>query len=333
MAAADSSYAETLGPPTLSDVRRAAARLEGVAVRTPLVPSAGLSAVAGFPVYLKDEGRQRSGSFKLRGAYNALASLSDSERARGLVTASAGNHGMGVAIASHLLGLQARIYVPASAPKVKRDRIAAEGADLRLVDGTYDDAHAAAERDAEQTGRFFVHSFSDPRVVAGAGTVGLEIVEDLPDVQTLVVPVGGGGLIGGVGTAARALALESVVIGVQSDETSAMHASLAAGRVMLPPMGETVCEGLSGEIDERSLAQARKVVDRMVLVSEAAVQRAMRWLHREHGIAVEGSGAVGVAAVLEGALGQIDGPAVVVVSGSNVDAERLERILADGSTG
>jgi threonine dehydratase len=165
--------------------------------------------------------------------------------------------------------------------------------------------------------------------VCGAGTVGLEIAEDLPDVRTLVVPVGGGGLIGGVGTAARALAPDCAVVGVQTEETSAMHASLAAGRLVTPEMGETLCEGLSGDVDERSLALARRVVDRIVLVPEASVRRAIAWLHREHGIAVEGSGAVGVAALLDGALGEVAGPVVVVVSGSNVDAERLERIVAE----
>ena len=316
--------------PAIGDVRAAAARLKGVAERTRLFRSEGLSSATGVAVYIKDEGLQRSGSFKLRGGYNAVALLSDDERGRGVVTASAGNHGLGVAIASRLLGVKATIYVPAAAPKIKRDRIAAEGAELHLVNGTYDDAHAEAEREALRSGRLFVHAFSDPRVVAGAGTVGLEIVEDLPDVRTVIVPVGGGGLIGGVGTAVKAMAPGATVIGVQSEETSAMHASLLAGHAVLPPMGETLCDGLSGEIDERSLALAQRVVDRMVLVSEAAVARAMRWLHVEHAIAVEGSGAVAVAAVLEGALGTVDGPAAVIVSGSNVDAARLEAVLAAG---
>jgi len=316
---------------TIESVRAAAKRLDGVVLRTPLFPSPGLAAAAGTEVWIKDEGRQRSGSFKVRGAYNAVASLTAEERERGLVTASAGNHGLGVAIAARLLGADARIYVPASAPQVKRDRIAAKGAELRLVDGTYDDAHLAAEEDSRTTGRFFVHAFSDPRVVAGAGTVGLEIVENLPAIRTLVVPVGGGGLVGGVGSAARALAPDCVVVGVQTEETSAMHASLAAGRVVTPPMGDTLCEGLSGDVDERSLALASRVVDRIVLVSEAAVGRAIAWLHREHGIAVEGSGAVGVAALLEGAAGVVEGPVAVVVSGANLDAARLEQILRNES--
>jgi threonine dehydratase len=315
--------------PTIDDVRAAAERLAGVVVRTPLTRSQPLSRAAGVEAWIKDEGRQRSGSFKLRGAYNAVASLSADERARGLVTASAGNHGLGVAIAARLLGASARIHVPSSSPEVKRSRIAAEGAELRLVEGGYDDAHAAAEADAEETGRFFVHGFSDPRVVAGAGTVGLEIVEDLPGVRTVVVPVGGGGLIGGVGTAVRALAPGVAIVGVQTEETSAMHASLAAGRVVSPPMGETLCEGLSGDVDERGLALAMRVVDRIVIVSEDAVRRAMAWLHREHGTTVEGSGAVGVAAVLEGALGKVEGPMAVVLSGSNVDPARLAQILGE----
>jgi threonine dehydratase len=168
-------------------------------------------------------------------------------------------------------------------------------------------------------------------VVAGAGTVGLEIVEDLPAIRTLLVPVGGGGLIGGVGSAARALTPECAVIGAQTEETSAMHASLAAGRLVTPAMGDTLCEGLSGDVDERSLALAQRVVDRIVLVPEASVRRAIAWLHREHGMAVEGSGAVGVAALLEGAAGALDGPVAVVVSGSNLDAARLQQILREES--
>ncbi|MDB4948162.1 MAG: hydroxyectoine utilization dehydratase EutB [Gemmatimonadetes bacterium] len=313
--------------PTIDDVRAAAERLHGVAERTPFFRSDALSAAAGVEVWIKDEGRQRSGSFKLRGAYNAVALLADGERKRGLVTASAGNHGLGVAIASRLLGARAAIYVPASAPAVKRERIAAEGAELRLVDGTYDEAHAEAEREAERSGRYFVHAFSDPRVVAGSGTVGLEIIADLPDVAVLVVPVGGGGLIGGIGTAARALVPGATVLGAQSVQTSAMHASLAAGRVVAPAMGETLCDGLWGETDARSLALARRVVDGVALVSEASVARAIRLLHREHGIRAEGSAAVGVAAILEGAMAGLSGPVAVVVSGSNIDGTRLARVL------
>lgn len=314
-------------PPTLRDVLAAARRLEGVARRTPLEESDRLSELAGARVHLKLEGMQRTGSFKLRGAYNRVATLPPGDLARGLVTASAGNHGQGVALAARLLGATARVYVPGDAPETKRRRIARYGAELRTVEGGYDEAHHAAELDAERTGAAFVHAYSDPLTVAGQGTVGLEILADLPDTGTIVVPVGGGGLIGGIGVVARALRPGTRIVGAQTTETGAMHASLAAGSLCCPPQGATLCEGLSGETDERSLALAREVVDEVVLVSEAAVRRAMRWLFVEEGVVAEGSAAVAAAALLEGAVDRLAGPVVVVLTGSNVDAARLADVL------
>lgn len=317
------------GFPALADVLAAARRLRGVARRTPLERAPWLSARAGTEVWLKLETQQRTGSFKLRGAYNAIALLSPDQRARGLVTASAGNHGQGVALAASLLGARALVFVPAAAPEAKKRRIARWGAELRETEGGYDEAHHAAEAHARRTGGTFVHAFSDPAVVAGQGTVGLEIVQELPEVRTLVVPVGGGGIAGGIGVVARAMGNGVRVVGVQTEETSAMHASLAAGRLVSPPYGETVCEGLSGDVDERSLALAAEVVDGVVLVTEAAVRRAMRRLYDEEGIVAEGSAAVGVAAVLEGAIERMGGPAAVVLTGGNVDGARLARVLGE----
>ena len=317
------------GFPTLADVLAAARRLEGIARRTPLERSPWLSEQAGTDVWLKLETAQRTGSFKLRGACNAIASLSAGERARGLVTASAGNHGQGVALAASLVGARALVFVPADAPEAKKRRIARWGAELREVEGGYDEAHHAAQAHAARTGAAFVHAFSDPAVVAGQGTVGLEIVQELPEVRTIVVPVGGGGIAGGIGVVARAMGSGVRVIGVQTEETAAMHASLSAGRLVSPPYGPTLCEGLSGDVDERSLALAAEVVDGVVLVTEAAVRRAMRRLFQEEGIVAEGSAAVGVAAVLEGAIDRIGGPAAVVLTGSNVDGARLAGILAE----
>ena len=316
--------------PTVDDVRAAAARLEGITRRTPLERSDALSEVAGTDVHLKLEGLQRTGSFKLRGAWNFLASLPAEARAGGVVTASAGNHGMGVALAARLLGTRATVFVPADAPETKRRRIARLGAELRRVPGGYDDAHAAGEAYAEATGAPFVNAFSDPVVVAGQGTVGLEIFADLPAVRTLIVPAGGGGLIGGIGVVARAMGDGVRVIGVQTEETAALHASLAAGRLTSSIYGPTICEGLSGDIDERAFRLASAVVDEVALVSEDAVRRAIRWLYLEEGVVAEGSAAVAVAALLQGAVGEIDGPAAVVVSGSNLDAARLVDILSGG---
>ncbi|HEX2079299.1 MAG TPA: pyridoxal-phosphate dependent enzyme [Longimicrobium sp.] len=315
--------------PTLAGVLAAARRLQGVARRTPLERSPWLSERAGADVWLKLETQQRTGSFKLRGAYSAVASLPAERRARGLVTASAGNHGQGVALAASLLGARALVFVPAEAPEAKKRRIARWGAELREVEGGYDEAHHAAEAYAAATGACFVHAFSDPAVVAGQGTVGLEIVQDLPGVRTIVVPVGGGGLAGGIGIVARAMGSGIRVVGVQTHETAAMHASLSAGRLVSPPYGPTLCEGLSGDVDERSLALAREVVDDLVLVDEAAVRRAVRRLFEEEGIVAEGSAAVAAAAVLEGAVERIGGPAAVVLTGGNLDGARLAAILGE----
>ncbi|HET7462190.1 MAG TPA: pyridoxal-phosphate dependent enzyme [Longimicrobium sp.] len=316
--------------PTLADVRAAAGRIAGIVRRTPLELSDALGTISGVPVHLKLEGLQRTGSFKVRGACNFVARLSAGERARGLVTASAGNHGVGVALAARLMGARAVVYLPESAPGVKQRRIARHGAELRPVPGGYDDAHHAAEAFAAESGALYVHAFSDPAVVAGQGTVGLEIFEDLPAVRTLVVPAGGGGLIGGIGTVARALDPTVRVVGVQTPETAAVHASLAAGRLVSPPYGPTLCEGLTGDIDQRALELATRVVDEVVLVSEDAVRRAIRWLYVEEGVVAEGSAAVAAAALLEGAIDRLEGPVAAVLTGSNLDAHRLARILEEG---
>lgn len=315
--------------PTLAEVRAAARRIEGVVRRTPLVRSDALSEIAGADVHLKLEILQRTGAFKLRGAYNFIASLPDAERPRGIVTASAGNHGVAVSLSARLLGVHATVFVPADAPETKRRRIARNGAVLRLVDGGYDGAHAAAEAFAAETGARFVNAFSEPEVVAGQGTIGIEIIEDLPALRTLVVPMGGGGLSGGIGIVLRALAPGVRIVGVQTPETAAMHASFAAGRLSSSAYGATLCEGLSGDTDERAYRLVREVVDEVVLVPESAVRRAIRWLVKEEGIVAEGSAAVAAAALLDGAVAEIEGPVTAVLSGSNLDAARLAEILTE----
>lgn len=320
--------AEAAAPtPTAQDVLTAARRVREVVRVTPLEPSAALSEAAETEVWVKLENLQRTGSFKLRGACNAVLALSAAERAHGLVTASAGNHGLGVAYAARLSGTQAAVFVPADAARAKRERIARLGAVLREVPGSYEEAHAEALRYAEQNGARYVHAFSDPAVVAGQGTVGLEILQALPEVRTLLVPVGGGGLIGGIGIIARALSPTTRVVGVQSEATAAMYASLRAGRVESPPMPATLCDGLSGEIDERSLALAQQVVDEVVLVTERAVRQSIGTLYAEEGMVVEGSAAVVAAALWERVLPRLAGPVAAVVTGANIDAPVLAEIL------
>ncbi|HUF51182.1 MAG TPA: threonine/serine dehydratase [Longimicrobiales bacterium] len=313
--------------PTLDDVLIARQRIAGVVTRTPLERSDALSADAGSDVFLKLECWQRTRSFKLRGAYNALAALSAAERARGLVTASAGNHGQAVALAARELGARATIFVPADAPAMKKDRIRRLGAELRDDAPDYDAAEAAAAAEAKRSGRVFVHAFSAAAVVAGQGTIALELLEDLPALHQVVVPVGGGGLISGIGLVLRRLAPRVKVIGVQSVETRAVYEALRAGRLVDVPVTPTLADGLAGCTDAVSVARVQANVDDVVLVEESAIADAIAVLYARDGVVAEGSGAVGVAAIRSGAV-RVDGPTALVVSGGNIDGGRLADILS-----
>jgi threonine dehydratase len=316
--------------PAISDVLAARRRIAPFVRRTPLERSGSLSEAGDAQAWLKLECWQPTRSFKVRGAFSAVTALDGAARSRGLVTASAGNHGQAVALAARAAGARATVFVPAAAPAAKKSRIRRLGAVINEESPDYDAAEVAARAFAEERGGTFVHAYSDPRVVAGQGTVALEIIEELPGIRTLLVPVGGGGLIGGVGIVARAMAPSARVIGVQSERTPVMHDSLAAGRVVERPVVATLADGLAGAIDERAFALARHVVDGMLLVSEPAIAAAMRWLQQEEGILAEGSGAVAVAALLE-ARGRFEGPVAAIVTGGNVDGGRLARILSEGS--
>lgn len=311
--------------PTLSEIHEARRRIAGVIWRTPLERVSTLSDIVGQNVHLKLEAWQRTRSFKLRGAFNAVASLEPAQRAVGLVTASAGNHGQAVALAAREVGVPATIFVPKDAAETKKRRIQAFGAELNTDSPNYDEAEVAARAYAQRMGATFVHSYSDRAVVAGQGTVGLEILEDLPEVRTVIVPVGGGGLIGGVGTALKATNPAIRVIGVQSTQTRSMYEAFQAGRVVPCPIGPTIADGLAGQIDEASYTRARDVVDEMHVVDETTLPAAIRALFGE-GVVAEGAAAVGVAALAEGVI-KADGPTVVIISGGNIDAARLASII------
>ena len=305
----------------------AAERLRGVARRTPLRHSRALSEIAGAEVHLKLESEQLTGSFKIRGAFNHIASLGNAAKSRGVVTASAGNHGLGVAWAARHVGAPATIFIPASTPRVKRDGIAALGATIDATSAHYDAAHEAALRLAEQRGAHYVPACSGPAVLAGQGTVALEMLEALPAVASVVVPVGGGGLLGGMASLLRRDAPQVRIIGAQSDQTAAMARSLDAGRVVAVPVTPTLAEGLAGQIDAEALDYGLAGLDGMALVTEGEIANAIRWLVQEEGVAAEGSGAVGVAAILAGRV-TLRSPAAVVITGGNIDPGRLDEIVA-----
>ena len=315
--------------PAAIDVLAAAHRMRGVVDRTPLVHSAALSRRAGVEVHLKCEQRQRTGSFKIRGAFNALALLSEDVRRRGVVASSAGNHGLGLAWAAKQLGIRARVFVPASAPGVKRDGIAALGADVDAAQPDYDAARREAEIHARQHDMTFVNPCAGNALLAGQGTVGLEILEELPHVATLVVPVGGGGLVGGIAALVRAVAPAVRLVGAQSARTNAMAASLTAGRRVDVPVPPTLADGLAGQIDDEGFAIGQASLDEIVTVTEQEIAAAIAWLSHEHNMRVEGSGAVGVAALLQQRTKAPGSPTVVVLSGGNIDELRW-RSIVDG---
>jgi threonine dehydratase len=315
--------------PAAPDVLAAAHRLRGVIHRTPCTLSAPLTARVGADCYLKWESAQITGSFKLRGAFNALLTMSPDARRRGVVAASAGNHGLGIAYAARTLGIRARVFIPWTAPAVKRDGIEAMGAQVDASQPDYDMAHEAALAWGEQHGMTFVSPCTGRPLLAGQGTVGLEILEDLPAVRTLVVPVGGGGLAGGIAVLVRAVAPHVRIVGAQSELTNAMAESLRTGRRATIPSVPTLADGLSGQVDDEGALIGRFALDEIVVVSEEQIADAMRWLARSHDTRVEGSGAVGVAAMLS--RGRWEGPIAAVVSGANVDAKIWNEIVGEAS--
>ena len=316
-------------PVTLRDVFLAAARIAPHVRRTPLERSAPRSAELGLDVYLKLECWQRTGSFKLRGALNRLLTLSDEARARGILTCSAGNHGLGVAEAARLTGVAATVVVPENASPAKVAGLRRAGVDLLLVGASYDEAEARARELAAERGLTFVSPYNDAAVIAGAGTVALEVLLDLPDAATLVVPVGGGGLAAGVALVAKAVNPALRVVGAQAEASPAMHAALAAGRLVPVAEGPTLADGLAGNVEAGSLTfpLLQRHLDEVVLVGEEAIAAAMLAYLDRHHLVVEGAGAVGLAALQSGRLAAPRDPLVLVVSGGNVTTSVLARLL------
>lgn len=301
---------------TLGDIQSAQERLRAHLTPTPLVPAPAL----GARVWLKLENQNLTGSFKIRGALNAVLVLSDEARSRGVVAASSGNHAGALAYACQLAGVALKLYVPSHTPQAKLNNIRRWGADVDTASANYDEAEARARHTEADEGRAFISPYNDAWVIAGAGTIGLDILAQLPDVARVVVCVGGGGLVSGVGTALKALRPSCEVVGVCAESAPAMYNHLYQAH--LPENWQTLAEALSGDIEAGSLTLeiAPRVLDRLLLVSEAHIAQAMRFLQEACGQTAEGGGSVGVAACLSGVL-KLDGaPTAVIVSGGNVDS-------------
>ena len=316
---------------TLDDIRAAAKRLAGIALRTPLVRF-------GPPErnqWLKAESLQPIGAFKIRGAYNAIAQLSDEERARGVVAHSSGNHGQGVARAARLLGVHAVVVMPSNAPAIKRDRVAADGAEIVTVGPASEERAEMAQRLADERGLAPIPPYDDDRIIAGQGTCGLEIAEDIEDLAAVLIPIGGGGLSSGVATAVRAIHPNARILGVEPELAADARDSLAAGRIVrweADLVGRTIADGTRGQaIGRRPFAHLSRLLDGIVTVTEAEIAAGVRLAAEESRLVVEPSGALPIAAMRfrsrEAGLNGLRGAVVGVVSGGNVDPERYRQLL------
>lgn len=321
-------------PVTLDDVLAAQKLLDGIITRTPVESSRALGRIAGGEVYFKCENLQRAGSFKVRGAYVRMARLSAEEKKSGVVAASAGNHAQGVAVAANALGINARIYMPLGVALPKLAATRSHGAEVVLHGHNVDEALAEAKRYADESGAVFVHPFDDVDIVAGQGTVGLEILEQVPDVDTILMGVGGGGLLAGVAVAvkarARELGRDIRIIGVQAENAAAYPPSLAADALVPLKRVSTMADGIAvGRPGQLPFSIIRELVDDVVTVSEDALARALIFLLERAKMVVEPAGAVGVAALMEGKI-ENPGTTAVVLSGGNIDPMLMLKVIQRG---
>lgn len=314
----------------LPEVEDAMARIAGRVERTPLVTSPSLSRLCGQPVHLKLETRQPIGAFKLRGAMNAVLALTEDQCRRGLVTASTGNHGRAVAYTARELGLAATICMSALVPANKIEAIRSLGAEIRIVGRSQDDAQAEVERLVAEHGLTQIPPFDHPDVVAGQGTIGLELIEDLPELACVLIPLSGGGLAGGIAVAVKALRHSVRIVGISMERGAAMASAIAAGRPVEVVEEATLADSLGGGIglsNRVTFALCRDLIDEVVLLSEAEIAAGIRHAALVEGEIVEGAGAVGIAALLAGKV-KPQGPTALIVSGRNIDEVVHRRIVS-----
>ncbi|HWR39908.1 MAG TPA: threonine ammonia-lyase [Patescibacteria group bacterium] len=318
---------------TLKDVELARAALQDVVHATPLDKSSTFSAIAGCEVFLKLENLQKTGSFKIRGAYNKIHCLSPEERARGVIAASAGNHAQGVAYGARRAGIPSTIVMPEAAPLAKVMATRGYGAEVVLAGGVYDEAYAKALEIQQEKGQTFVHAFDDLAVMAGQGTIGLEILEDLEDVSAIVAPIGGGGLIAGIATAVKETAPHVKVYGVQAEGAPAMYMSKRAHTRKTTAEATTIADGIAVKAPgEQTFSLVERYVDDIVVVDDEAIANGMLMLLERAKLLVEGAGAISLAAILSGKIpfSGKNGKVVSVISGGNADVNFISRIIERG---
>lgn len=313
----------------LSDIEAARERLDGIIIPTPMIGDARLSREIGANAYLKAECLQKGGSFKIRGAYNKISQLSDEEKKRGVITASAGNHAQGVALAATLNGIRSVIVLPDNAPLTKINATRAFRGEVVLHGSTFDEAVAYSRELQEKEGYIYVHAFDDELVIAGQGTIGFEMIEALPDLSTVVVPIGGGGLISGIATAVKTLKPNARIVGVQAENVAWVNPSLTVGHPVHAEPGQTIADGIAvkspGEI---TFPIIQDLVDEVVEVSEEEIARAIFFCVQNNRLVVEGAGGAGLAALLANKIRvRTDDTVCAVLCGGNIDANILARVL------
>jgi threonine dehydratase len=313
----------------LHDVVMAQGRLKPYIQPAPLVYSEALSERAGAKVWLKLECRQPTGSFKIRGALHKIMALGDEARVKGVVTASAGNHGLGVAYAAKVLGLQqVTIFVPTTAPAAKVTKLARFPINLRQVGESYEDAHQAAEAFAHESGAVYLSAYDDPQLIAGAGTCGLEILTELPHVEAIIIPIGGGGLAAGIAVAAKGINPFCRIIGVQPEASPAAKLSFEQNQPLDPyDHAPTIADGLAGGFGAHPFYIARTLIDEILLFSEMELRRAVFTLVEQEQLVVEASGAIAIAPLLRDKHGWQGQTVVCILSGANIDSSLLADIL------
>lgn len=313
----------------LSDIEDARRLLKGIIIPTPIIADERLSREIGAKAHLKAECLQRGGSFKIRGAYNKISQLSEEEKKRGVVAASAGNHAQGVALAATLNHIRSTIVLPAAAPLTKIMATKNFGGEVVLYGATFDEAIAHSRELQEKHGFTYVHAFDDEMIIAGQGTIGLEIVESLPDISTVIVPIGGGGLISGIATAVKALKPNTRIIGVQAENAAWVKPSLKAGRAVKAEVGQTIADGIAIKApSDITFAMIRDLVDEVVEVSDEEIARAIFFCVQNNRLVVEGAGGAALAAQLAKKIKfSSDEVVCTVLSGGNIDANLLARVL------
>lgn len=318
--------------PTITDILQARKFLEGKIRQTPVERSQPLSDIAGADVFLKWENLQLCDSFKVRGALNRMYALNDTERRKGVITASSGNHAQGVAMAASLLGVKAVICVPGSCPQTKRDAIISRGkgmVDLRVIGRFYDEAEAEAKSVAKREGLVYVSAYEDHHVVCGQGTLGVEFIMEIPDLEVLIVPISGGGLISGVATAVKALRPGIEVIGVHAETNPSWRVAWESGKVVPVDEQDTYADALSGAASTVLFPLIRRVVDSLAQVSEKEIAKGVALLHSKHHQVVEGAGATGVAALLSEKIKTSGRKTGIVISGGNIEDKTLLRAITE----